>query len=113
MFDTKQSPVCLAVSDGGAPLQAQVLERIKEPLQTLMSRDQYETAYAVLAHFLLLAQRAPSLFSQARCLRQCTLCAEGSAQALWQVVAVGAPIHGGAVGGTAGMRQQHESSVGA
>jgi len=45
----------------------QVLERIKEPLQTLMSRDHYETAYAVLAHFLLLAQRAPSLFSQARC----------------------------------------------
>ncbi|KAK9826712.1 hypothetical protein WJX81_000377 [Elliptochloris bilobata] len=43
----------------------QVLERIKEPLQTLMSRDHYETAYAVLAHFLLLAQRAPSLFSQA------------------------------------------------
>jgi len=32
-----------------------------------MSRDHYETAYAVLAHFLLLAQRAPSLFSQARC----------------------------------------------
>lgn len=45
---------------------AQVLERIKEPLQTLMSRDHYETAYAVLAHFLLLTQRAPSLFSQAR-----------------------------------------------
>ena len=43
-----------------------MLERIKEPLQTLMSRDHYETAYAVLAHFLLLAQRAPSLFSQAR-----------------------------------------------
>ena len=39
---------------------------MKDPLQTLVSRDQYETAYAVLAHFLLLAQRAPSLFSQVR-----------------------------------------------
>ena len=55
----------------GCDCGAQVLERIKEPLQTLMSRDHYETAYAVLAHFLLLAQRAPSLFSQARCLRRC------------------------------------------
>lgn len=44
----------------------QVLERVKDPLQTLVSRDQYETAYAVLAHFLLIAQRAPILFSQAR-----------------------------------------------
>ena len=43
----------------------QVLERVKDPLQTLVSRDQYETAYAVLAHFLLIAQRAPILFSQA------------------------------------------------
>ncbi len=44
----------------------QVLERVKDPLQTLVSRDQYETAYAVLAHFLLIAQRAPILFSQVR-----------------------------------------------
>ena len=58
---------------------AQVLERIKEPLQTLMSRDQYETAYAVLAHFLLLAQRAPSLFSQARCSRRCAPCRHSEA----------------------------------
>ena len=42
----------------------QVLERIKDPLQTLVSRDHFETAYAVLAHFLLIAQRAPILFSQ-------------------------------------------------
>lgn len=42
----------------------QVLERIKDPLQTLVSRDHFETAYAVLAHFLLIAQRAPCLFSQ-------------------------------------------------
>jgi hypothetical protein len=45
-------------------LALQVLERIKEPLQTLVSRDHFETAYAVLAHFLLIAQRAPILFSQ-------------------------------------------------
>ena len=43
---------------------SQVLERVKDPLQTLVSRDQYETAYAVLAHFFLIAQRAPILFSQ-------------------------------------------------
>lgn len=58
----------------GGDCGAQVLERIKEPLQTLMSRDHYETAYAVLAHFLLLAQRAPSLFSQARCSMRCAVC---------------------------------------
>ena len=45
-------------------MRVQVLERVKDPLQTLVSRDQYETAYAVLAHFLLIAQRAPILFSQ-------------------------------------------------
>ena len=45
-------------------MTVQVLERVKDPLQTLVSRDQYETAYAVLAHFLLIAQRAPILFSQ-------------------------------------------------
>ncbi|KAK9817308.1 hypothetical protein WJX72_012438 [[Myrmecia] bisecta] len=42
----------------------QVLERIKDPLITLVSRDHYETAYAVLAHFHLIAQRAPIIFSQ-------------------------------------------------
>ncbi|KAK9786802.1 hypothetical protein WJX73_006669 [Symbiochloris irregularis] len=41
----------------------QVLERVKDPMQTLISRDHFETAYAVLAHFHLLAQRAPILFS--------------------------------------------------
>ncbi len=51
----------LRSEDAGA---LQVLERVKDPLQTLVSRDQYETAYAVLAHFLLIAQRAPILFSQ-------------------------------------------------
>jgi hypothetical protein len=47
-------------------LSTQVLERIKDPMQTLVSRDHFETAYAVLAHFLLIAQRAPCLFSQVR-----------------------------------------------
>ena len=42
----------------------QVLERIKDPLMTLVSRDHYETAYTVLCHFLLIVQRAPVLFSQ-------------------------------------------------
>lgn len=44
----------------------QVLERIKDPLVTLISRDQYETAYAVLAHFLVIAQRAPIIFASVR-----------------------------------------------
>ena len=42
----------------------QVLERIKDPLMTLLSRDHFETAYAVLCHFHLIAQRAPVIFSQ-------------------------------------------------
>ena len=42
----------------------QVLERIKDPLQTMISRDHFETAYAVLANFLLIVQRAPVIFSQ-------------------------------------------------
>ena len=41
-----------------------MLERIKDPLQTLVARDNYETAWAVLSHFHLIAQRAPVLFSQ-------------------------------------------------
>ena len=41
-----------------------MLERVKDPLQTLVSRDHFETAYAVLAHFHLIAQRAPIMFSQ-------------------------------------------------
>ena len=32
----------------------------------MMSRDHYETAYAVLANFLLIVQRAPVIFSQVR-----------------------------------------------
>lgn len=49
----------------------QVLERIKDPLMTLMSRDHHETAYPVLAHFLVVAQRAPLIFASVRAL-QCT-----------------------------------------
>lgn len=41
----------------------QVLERIKDPLMTLISRDHYETAYVVLTHFLVIARRAPMIFS--------------------------------------------------
>lgn len=67
---------------------AQVLERIKDPLMTLISRDQYETAYVVLAHFLVIVQRAPVIFSSVSagsrtlpyCCRCC--CAPCSAAAL-------------------------------
>ncbi len=45
---------------------SQVLERIKDPLMTLVSRDHHETAYAVLAHFLIIAQRAPLIFASVR-----------------------------------------------
>jgi hypothetical protein len=48
-------------------MSVQVLERIKDPLVTLISRDQYETAYAVLAHFLVIVQRAPVIFASVRC----------------------------------------------
>ncbi|KAG2490400.1 hypothetical protein HYH03_011200 [Edaphochlamys debaryana] len=40
----------------------QVLERIREPLKTLISREDAPTAYAALSHVLLLAQRAPVIF---------------------------------------------------
>lgn len=47
-------------------MRGQVLERIKDPLMTLVSRDHHETAYAVLAHFLIIAQRAPLIFASVR-----------------------------------------------
>jgi vesicle coat complex subunit len=40
----------------------QVLERIKDPLKSLISREEPSTKYAVLCHVLLLLQRAPILF---------------------------------------------------
>ena len=39
-----------------------VLERLKGPLESLISRDDPATTYAVLAHVLLLAKRAPIIF---------------------------------------------------
>ena len=55
-------------------MSVQVLERIKDPLVTLISRDQYETAYAVLAHFLVIAQRAPIIFASVRSSLALPLC---------------------------------------
>ncbi len=40
----------------------QVLERIKEPLKSVIGRDDPAVTYAVLANVLLLAQRAPVIF---------------------------------------------------
>ncbi len=40
----------------------QVLERIKDPLKTLIAREDPATAYAVLCHARLLVARAPILF---------------------------------------------------
>jgi len=48
----------------GSPLFLQVMERVVTPLQTLVSRDQYESAYAVLCNVRTLAQRAPYIFAQ-------------------------------------------------
>lgn len=42
----------------------QVLERIREPLKSIIGRDDPAVTYAVLAHVLLLAQRAPIIFEQ-------------------------------------------------
>ena len=58
----------------------QVLERIKDPLQTMISRDHFETAYAVLANFLLIVQRAPVIFSQASTYLPCFLIKTGNYQ---------------------------------
>jgi hypothetical protein len=43
-------------------LPAQVLERIKDPLKTLISRDDPAVVYAVLSHLLLIVRRAPIIF---------------------------------------------------
>ena len=52
---------------------------------TLISRDQYETAYVVLAHFLVIVQRAPVIFSSVGAgrrtlLRCCRCCCAPAAQ---------------------------------
>lgn len=43
---------------------AQVLETLKDPLQTLIQGRETEVVYAVLSNFLVLAQRYPLAFSQ-------------------------------------------------
>lgn len=48
------------------PQPPQVLETIKDPLQTLIQGREPEVVYAVLCNFLVLAQRYPLAFSQAR-----------------------------------------------
>jgi len=52
--------MCMCVT--WACSHVQVLERLKEPLKSLMSRDDPATTYAVLAHVLVLAKRAPIIF---------------------------------------------------
>ena len=49
---------------------AQVLETLKDPIQTLVLGREAEVVYAVLSNFLVLAQRYPVMFSQVcvRCL---------------------------------------------
>eukprot|EP00210_Caulerpa_lentillifera_P003030 g2892.t1 len=42
----------------------QVLERVREPLRMIISREQSGATFAVLSHVLLLAQRAPVMFAQ-------------------------------------------------
>jgi hypothetical protein len=42
----------------------QVLERVREPLKTLLGRDDPATAYAVLCHARLLVRRAPFVFER-------------------------------------------------
>ena len=45
-------------------LPVQVLETLKDPLQTLIQGREPEVVFAVLSNFLLLAQRYPLVFSQ-------------------------------------------------
>ncbi len=47
-------------------LVAQVLETLKDPIQTLVLGREAEVVYAVLSNFLVLAQRYPVMFSQVR-----------------------------------------------
>jgi len=42
----------------------QVLDRIREPLRLIISREQAGVTYTILSHILLLAQRAPIMFAQ-------------------------------------------------
>uniref|UniRef100_A0A7R9Z186 Beta-adaptin appendage C-terminal subdomain domain-containing protein n=1 Tax=Chlamydomonas euryale TaxID=1486919 RepID=A0A7R9Z186_9CHLO len=42
----------------------QVLERVRDPLRSLIGRESPSTAYAAMSHALLLVQRAPFVFEQ-------------------------------------------------
>ena len=42
----------------------QVLDRIREPLGLIISREQAGVTYTILNHILLLAQRAPVMFAR-------------------------------------------------
>lgn len=55
-------PHCLTHAHCPPPSPKQVLERIKDPLKSLISREDPSTVYAALAHVLLLVQRAPFIF---------------------------------------------------
>ena len=57
---------CLPSPLASWPLWApwQVLETLKDPLQTLIQGREAEVVYAVLSNFLVLAQRYPLIFSQ-------------------------------------------------
>lgn len=41
----------------------QVLERIREPLRLIISREQAGVTFTILSHILLLAQRAPIMLA--------------------------------------------------
>jgi hypothetical protein len=47
---------------GGRIHWVQVLERIKDPLKSLIGREDPAVVYPVLLHVLLLVQRAPVIF---------------------------------------------------
>lgn len=47
-------------------VRVQVLETLKDPLQTLIQGREPEVVWAVLSNFLVLAQRYPLIFSQVR-----------------------------------------------
>lgn len=54
--------VFLIMTLGMPATHQQVLERVKDPLKTLVARDEPAAAYAVLCHARLLVARAPILF---------------------------------------------------
>lgn len=65
------------------PYTLQVLETLKDPLQTLVQGREPEVVWGVLSNFLVLAQRYPLIFSQVGCLPftspYCNLCTRARA----------------------------------